>query len=104
MAVPSGFIFFLNFSLCKCLLLDSRLHLSAQRLTASASAASSVEVTSDPFAMEAKYFTELRVLNRDVRIVLEGVDKFNNLIGSVYYSDGDTVKDLGLELIEFRSC
>lgn len=40
---------------------------SAQRLAASA--ASSVEVSSDPFAMEAKYFTELRVLNRDVRNV-----------------------------------
>lgn len=38
---------------------------SAQRLAASS--ASSVEVSSDPFAMEAKYFTELRVLNRDVR-------------------------------------
>uniref|UniRef100_A0A1J3DI37 Ribonuclease n=1 Tax=Noccaea caerulescens TaxID=107243 RepID=A0A1J3DI37_NOCCA len=71
---------------------------SAQRLAASS--ASSVEVSSDPFAMEAKYFTELRVLNRDVRIVLEGVDKFNNLIGSVYYSDGEIVKDLGLELVE----
>ena len=35
-----------------------------------------------------------------VRIVLEGVDKFNNLIGSVYYSVGETVKDLGLELVE----
>ncbi|KAL0721178.1 hypothetical protein Bca4012_035777 [Brassica carinata] len=71
---------------------------SAQRLAASA--VSSVEVSSDPFAMEAKYFTELRVLNRDVRIVLEGVDKFNNLIGSVYYSVGEEVKDLGLELVE----
>ena len=38
---------------------------SAQRLAASA--VSSVEVSSDPFAMEAKYFTEFRVLNRDVR-------------------------------------
>ncbi|KAJ4897259.1 TUDOR-SN protein 2 [Raphanus sativus] len=38
---------------------------SAQRLAASA--VSSVEVSSDPFAMEAKYFTELRVPNRDVR-------------------------------------
>nr|XP_018439421.1 PREDICTED: staphylococcal nuclease domain-containing protein 1-like [Raphanus sativus] len=71
---------------------------SAQRLAASA--VSSVEVSGDPFAMEAKFFTELRVLNRDVRIVLEGVDKFNNLIGSVYYSVGETVKDLGLELVE----
>ncbi|CAE6089755.1 unnamed protein product [Arabidopsis arenosa] len=71
---------------------------SAQRLAASA--ASSVEVSSDPFATEAKYFTEHRVLSRDVRIILEGVDKFNNLIGSVHYSDGETVKDLGLELVE----
>ncbi|VVB13566.1 unnamed protein product [Arabis nemorensis] len=71
---------------------------SAQRLTASA--ASSVEVSSDPFATEAKYFTEHRVLSRDVRIILEGVDKFNNLIGSVHYSDGEAVKDLGLELVE----
>ncbi|KAL1196830.1 Ribonuclease TUDOR 1 [Cardamine amara subsp. amara] len=71
---------------------------TAQRLAASA--ASSVEVSSDPFAAEAKYFTEHRVLSRDVRIVLEGVDKFNNLIGSVHYSDGEAVKDLGLELVE----
>ncbi|XP_013718987.2 ribonuclease TUDOR 1 [Brassica napus] len=71
---------------------------SAQRLAASA--ASSGEVSADPFGAEAKYFTEHRVLSRDVRIVLEGVDKFNNLIGSVHYSDGEVVKDLGLELVE----
>ncbi|KAL5564736.1 hypothetical protein UlMin_027900 [Ulmus minor] len=70
---------------------------SAQRVAASAAA--SVEVA-DPFAAEAKYFTETRVLNREVRIVLEGVDKFSNLIGSVYYPDGESAKDLALELIE----
>jgi staphylococcal nuclease domain-containing protein 1 len=32
--------------------------------------------------------------------VLEGVDKFSNLIGSVYYPDGDSAKDLALELVE----
>ncbi|XP_050226106.1 ribonuclease TUDOR 1 [Mercurialis annua] len=69
---------------------------SAQRLSVSAS----VEVAPDPFAVEAKYFTEQRVLNRDVRIVLEGVDKFSNLIGSIYYSDGEAAKDLSLELVE----
>lgn len=36
---------------------------SAQRLAASTA---STEVASDPFGMEAKYFTELRALNRDV--------------------------------------
>ncbi|KAL4634705.1 hypothetical protein ACB092_04G219400 [Castanea dentata] len=71
---------------------------SAQRLAVSA--ASSTEVSPDPFGAEAKFFTELRVLNRDVRIVLEGVDKFSNLIGSVYYPDGDSAKDLALELVE----
>ncbi|KAF8390783.1 hypothetical protein HHK36_025311 [Tetracentron sinense] len=71
---------------------------SAQRLAAST--VSSTEVSPDPFGREAKHFTEIRVLNRDVRIVLEGVDKFSNLIGSVYYPDGDSAKDLALELVE----
>ncbi|WMV22019.1 hypothetical protein MTR67_015404 [Solanum verrucosum] len=71
---------------------------SAQRLTSSA--ASVTEVSPDPYGREAKHFTETRVLNRDVRIVLEGVDKYSNLIGSVYYPDGESAKDLGLELIE----
>lgn len=43
---------------------------SAQRLAVSA--ASSSEVSPDPFGVEAKYFTELRVLNRDVcKLLLE---------------------------------
>ncbi|KAK8325340.1 hypothetical protein V6Z12_A11G046000 [Gossypium hirsutum] len=71
---------------------------SAQRLAASSTASS--EVSPDPFGPEAKYFTEVRCLNREVRIVLEGVDKFSNLIGSVYYPEGDTAKDLALELVE----
>ncbi|XP_059645186.1 ribonuclease TUDOR 1-like [Cornus florida] len=71
---------------------------SAQRLAASSP--TSIEVSPDPFGREAKHFTEIRVLNRDVRIVLEGVDKFSNLIGSVYYPDGESAKDLALELIE----
>ncbi|KAL3655116.1 Translin-1 [Castilleja foliolosa] len=72
---------------------------SAQRL-ASSTSQSMVEVPADPYGKEAKHFTEIRVLHRDVRIVLEGVDKFNNLIGSVYYPDGESAKDLSLELVE----
>ncbi|KAB2000257.1 hypothetical protein ES319_D12G219700v1 [Gossypium barbadense] len=71
---------------------------SAQKLSASTVAAT--EVSPDPFGPEAKHFTEVRCLNRDVRIVLEGVDKFSNLIGSVYYPEGETAKDLALELME----
>lgn len=39
-------------------------------------------------------------MDLQVRIVLEGVDKFSNLIGSVYYPDGESAKDLALELVE----
>ncbi|KAL3835431.1 hypothetical protein ACJIZ3_010167 [Penstemon smallii] len=71
---------------------------SAQRVAAASAAM--VDVPADPFGKEAKHFTEIRVLHRDVRIVLEGVDKNSSLIGSVYYQDGESAKDLALELIE----
>ncbi|GJN21179.1 hypothetical protein PR202_gb08635 [Eleusine coracana subsp. coracana] len=69
---------------------------TAQRLAASAA----TEVPPDRFGREAKHFTETRVLNRDVRIVVEGTDSFSNIIASVYYPDGETAKDLALELVE----
>ncbi|GFY80223.1 TUDOR-SN protein 1 [Actinidia rufa] len=65
---------------------------SEQRLEASAG--STTEVTRDPCGRKVKHFTEIRVLNTS------SVDKFSNLIGSVYYPDGELVKDLALELIE----
>ncbi|KAL7152664.1 hypothetical protein ABFS83_04G113800 [Erythranthe nasuta] len=71
---------------------------SAQRLAAGTG--NMVEVPADPYGREAKHFTEIRVLHRDVRIVLEGVDKFSNLTGSVYYPDGESAKDLAFELVE----
>lgn len=38
----------------------------------------------EPFAREAKFLSESKVLGRDVRVMLEGVDKFGNLFGQVY--------------------
>ena len=35
-----------------------------------------------------------------VRIVLEGADKFSNLIGSLHYPNGDEAVDLSLELLK----
>ncbi|KAG9150886.1 hypothetical protein Leryth_003009 [Lithospermum erythrorhizon] len=64
---------------------------SAQRLAASSAVGN--DVSPDPFGREAKHYTEVRVLNRDVRIVLEGVDKFSNLIGSVHYPEGEAAKN-----------
>ena len=37
----------------------------------------------EPFAREAKFLSESKALGRDVRIMLEGVDKFGNLFGQV---------------------
>eukprot|EP00249_Psilotum_nudum_P022287 c28457_g1_i1 orf=385-3351(+) len=73
---------------------------SAQKLAASTAAAANLEVPPDPFAREAKHFTEVRCLHRDVRVVLEGVDKFSNLIGSLHYPDGDAAIDLAIELVK----
>lgn len=70
---------------------------TAQRLAASAASA---EIPPDRYGREAKHFTETRVLNRDVRVVVEGTDSYSNIIGSVYYPDGETAKDLALELVE----
>lgn len=38
----------------------------------------------EPFAEECKYFTESRLLQRDVQIVLEGVSN-QNLLGTVLH-------------------
>ncbi|XP_073353655.1 ribonuclease TUDOR 1 [Aegilops tauschii subsp. strangulata] len=50
---------------------------TAQSLAASTA---STEVPLDRFGREAKHFTETHVLNRDVRIVVEGTDSFSNII------------------------
>lgn len=38
-----------------------------------------------PFAREARFFVESRLLNRDVKVKLEGVDKNGNLLGTVLH-------------------
>lgn len=50
----------------------------------------------EPFAMEAQSFTEDRLLNRDVQVVLQGVDKAGNLFGSVVFAKGN----ISLKLLE----
>lgn len=55
----------------------------------------------EPFAPRAKFFTECEVLNREVKLKLQGVDdRFQNLFAIVNYRTIDgTEKDLGKELI-----
>ena len=42
----------------------------------------------------------MRVLNREVRLILEGVDKHDNLIGRLMYvGAGEELVDLGTQLV-----
>ena len=61
---------------------------------AAAAAASIDEPKPEPFAREAKHFTEVRLLNRDVLIVPEGTDKYNNLFCTIRAPDGGDVAEL----------
>lgn len=46
----------------------------------------------EPFALEAKHFTEMALLHRDVRVILEGLDRRNNFIGSILPADVNDVE------------
>ena len=48
----------------------------------------------EPFAHEARYFVESRLLNRDVQVLLEGVDKYNNFYGSLIHPAGNISAEL----------
>ncbi len=37
----------------------------------------------EPMARESRHLTEMRALNREVTLVVEGVDKFNNLFATM---------------------
>ncbi|KAG7669099.1 hypothetical protein Ndes2526B_g00826 [Nannochloris sp. 'desiccata'] len=58
----------------------------------------------EPFAREARHFTEIRCLNRDVKLILEGVSQFGVLVCSVHYPSApgaaDAAVDLGSDLIK----
>lgn len=47
-----------------------------------------------PFAREARYFVETRLLNRDVEVLLEGIDKNGLLVGTVHHSAGNIAVEL----------
>ncbi|GFY80227.1 TUDOR-SN protein 1 [Actinidia rufa] len=98
-----------TFNLLKCLLPESRHHqweeghhrkllfipeISSDELNGEVSTKVHAPLTSEQ-RLEASSGS-----TTEVRIVLESVDKFSNLIGSVYYPDGELAKDLALELIE----
>lgn len=48
----------------------------------------------EPFATEAQHWSAARLLHRDVRIVLRGIDKFSNFFGSILYAKGNISEKL----------
>mmetsp|Transcript_574 Transcript_574/g.1819 ORF Transcript_574/g.1819 Transcript_574/m.1819 type:complete len:876 (+) Transcript_574:412-3039(+) len=73
---------------------------AAARLASSAAAGAPAPGQPAPHAREALHFAECRVLHREVRVVLEGVDKFQNLFGSIYYPEDGQPVDLGEQLLK----
>jgi staphylococcal nuclease domain-containing protein 1 len=59
---------------------------SAAALVAAGTPATAPEAQPEPFAREARHFTELRTLNREVKVVLAGVSQFGVLVGSVLFA------------------
>eukprot|EP01130_Rhizamoeba_saxonica_P007009 TRINITY_DN280_c0_g1_i1.p1 TRINITY_DN280_c0_g1~~TRINITY_DN280_c0_g1_i1.p1 ORF type:complete len:1032 (-),score=308.34 TRINITY_DN280_c0_g1_i1:62-3157(-) len=55
---------------------------------------SSNEANCEPYALEAKFFTEQRLLLRDVSVVIETIDNNNNFYGTV------TVRETGYDATE----
>ncbi|KAG1657494.1 hypothetical protein FOA52_008370 [Chlamydomonas sp. UWO 241] len=47
----------------------------------------------EPFAREAKHMAETRCLNREVTLIVEGVDKYNNLFATVMAPGADGEKE-----------
>ncbi|CEM37772.1 unnamed protein product [Vitrella brassicaformis CCMP3155] len=45
----------------------------------------------EPFAAECKYFVEVRVLNRDVDVRVEGADEYGNLYGTIWHPKGGNI-------------
>lgn len=65
----------------------------------------------EPFAVEAKFFTEARLLNRDVKVRVEDADDYGNIYGSVIHPNGNVavlllrngfakIQDWSIRLIE----
>lgn len=52
------------------------------------------DLVPEQYSVEARYFSELRVLNRDILVYIEGVDKNGNFIGSFEHPCGNLSEEL----------
>lgn len=62
----------------------------------SAAAAASAAPKPEPHALESRYFTESRLLQREVDVVVGGIDKYGTLYGTILHPKGN----ISLELVK----
>eukprot|EP00968_Pinguiococcus_pyrenoidosus_P020470 scaffold2405_cov211-Pinguiococcus_pyrenoidosus.AAC.4 len=48
----------------------------------------------EPYSREAKHFTEVRLLQRELDVVLEGLDRYGNLVGTMLHPKGNISVEL----------
>eukprot|EP00238_Polyblepharides_amylifera_P007388 CAMPEP_0196585856 /NCGR_PEP_ID=MMETSP1081-20130531/52270_1 /TAXON_ID=36882 /ORGANISM="Pyramimonas amylifera, Strain CCMP720" /LENGTH=945 /DNA_ID=CAMNT_0041907545 /DNA_START=120 /DNA_END=2957 /DNA_ORIENTATION=- len=63
------------------------------------SSSSGTESAPEAYAREAKHLCEMKVLHREVRVVLCGVDKYGSLFGALFHPEGGVPTDLGEQLV-----
>jgi len=59
------------------------------------------ETREDACAAPSKHFTECRVLNRDIKLLLQGLDRYDSLFAKVFFQMGPDQLDLGKELLKY---
>jgi staphylococcal nuclease domain-containing protein 1 len=97
----------------RCLVLNSWTMMSfciagiiCPRVNSSASSGNGTSPGPEPFAMQAKHFTESRLLNRDIKVVMQGIDKNGNIFCTVLHPRGNIAVEMlrvGLAKIADRS-
>eukprot|EP00640_Fibrocapsa_japonica_P000834 CAMPEP_0113935162 /NCGR_PEP_ID=MMETSP1339-20121228/2371_1 /TAXON_ID=94617 /ORGANISM="Fibrocapsa japonica" /LENGTH=728 /DNA_ID=CAMNT_0000937219 /DNA_START=1 /DNA_END=2187 /DNA_ORIENTATION=- /assembly_acc=CAM_ASM_000762 len=63
-------------------------------MRAAAAGGGTLQPQPEPFALEAKHFSEVRLLNREVDLLLEGLDKYGNFYGTVLHPMGNVSVEL----------
>ena len=94
---------YLSFSLAG--IICPRINASKQQ-PADADATASSAAKPEPFALQARHFTELRLLNREVQIVMQTLDRTGNVLGSVLHPKGNIAVEMvknGLAKVADRS-
>ena len=95
---------YLSFSLAG--IICPRINASKQQSAPELEGTSNSVSKPEPFALQARHFTELRLLNREVQIIMQTLDRTGNVLGSVLHPKGNIAVEMvknGLARVADRS-